>query len=343
MAQSYNTAFDQLSASLAEGFLPFVDDNIGVSNMVFQEGWEHAKSVPPSRFLAANIRTSRNQNAGAFGEFDNPDADPQTILSTAAYTWSWYVCSIIMSYQLLRSVQGKFQRINLIATQVEDGVEALSNVIGTDLTNYSTKGKNFGSGYNALGIVEASDPGTTVNLYGGITRTGTGSFANWPGQSVGGLSSSNIGSGSTNDPAWRLFVLLYTACSIGGEYPDVVYTTKEGIEAYMYVQAANQRVSPGDAMQVGFSGAWLFKAKVMGDEHIINPTRSTFYGANYFAINHNHTGFYYFGKKGFDFIDWVDAKDVVGKLSRYVTVLQYVSTQPRLNGQLLYVNQLVNL
>jgi hypothetical protein len=249
-----------------------------------------------------------------------------------------------MSYQQLRSIQGKNQRVDLIKAQVAAGIQAISQAAGTDLCNTpSNKGKNFGTGYNGLGITEAADNGTIVNVYGGISRTGAGSFANWPGQGpIGSLLLTGLGN-VTNDPTWILFANLYNACSIGVEAPTCVYTHKKGVAAYMWLQQTLQRVAPMDTANIGFGGAMLFDADMLADDHIALLINSGKFGINFYAINDNHTNFYYFGKKGFDYLDWIDSKDVIGRVARYVTVFQYLSTQPRLNGTIQNVNTLDNL
>ena len=346
MAGSLNTAYDQLSGALAEGFLDYADDSTFKSNAILARGWEEAVQVDPSRFLAADIISGDNANAGVFGPYDTILQDPQSIISTAAFQWSWYTCSVQLDYQTLRSVQGRNQRLNIVATQLQTGLASVAKNMDIDLGNYApsagTKGRNLGTGFNALSVIEASDDGTLDVTYGAISRTGAGSLATWQGQVLKTLTSGNIGT-STNDPAWKWYAQAYNNCSIGQEAPTDVFTVKQGISSYMYVQAANQRVSPGDTMQIGFGGAMLFDALMSADDYMFYPTQSTSNGANYYLINMGHTHFFYFGKKGFDFIDWIDSQQVVSKIARYVTMMQFASTEPRLNGQLLNINWLTNL
>jgi hypothetical protein len=111
----------------------------------------------------------------------------------------------------------------------------------------------------------------------------------------------------------------------------------------MFALQAQQRLSPGDIANVGFSGAKLFNADVMADDHIYNPINGAYVGANFFEINTKHTRFYYYGDKGFDFVPWSDAASVIAKLARYITSFQFCSSQPRTGGQLLNVNAVYNL
>lgn len=319
-----------------------------MANTVFNRSWETAQKVDPSRYLAANILTSKNANAGAFGSYDTVKQDPQTIISTAAWPWSWYVVSVNLSYQEVRSIQGPNERTNLVSTQLQNAIGSISDTMGTDLTSLA-KGNNFGTGYNSLGILEAADDSTNVATYGGISRT---AFTNWKAFAIF-LATTGIGN-TTNDASWQLFTRLYVGASVGAEAPTVVFSSKDGIAAYMFLQGAtgnngmNQmRVAPMDEANLGFSGAMLYRAEMVADDHIANVS-GTGGGAGktgclYAAINENHTMFYYFGKKGFDYIPFVDQQGVVGRIARYVTVEQYASTQPRLNGQLNGSNTLANL
>lgn len=350
MPGSLNTAYDQLSGALAEGFLDYADDSTFKSNAILARGWEEAVQVDPSRFLAADIISGDNANAGVFGPYDAIVQDPQSIISTAAFQWSWYTCSVQLDYQTLRSVQGRNQRLNIVATQLQTGLASIAKNMDIDLGNYApsagAKGRNLGTGFNAISVIEASDAGALNNTYGAISRTGSGSLASWQGNVTGNsgstLTNANIGA-AANDPAWKWFTILYNTCSIGQEAPTDVFCVKQGIAAYMNVQAANQRVSPGDTMQIGFGGAMLFNALVSADDYMFFPVNGANSGVLYCAINMGHTHFFYFGKKGFDFIDWIDSQQVVSKIARYVTMMQFASTEPRLNGQLWNINQLQNL
>lgn len=315
-------------------------------------GFQEAVAVDPGRFLAADIISSDNANAGVFGPYDSITQDPQSIISTAAYQWSWYTCSVQLDYQTLKSVQGRNQRLNIVATQLQTGLASIAKNADIDLgqstgTSNPTgvKGRNLGSGFNALSVIDASDDGTVTNTYGAISRTGSGSFANWQGYNIRTLTQNNIGSSTTNNPAWKYFANLIQGTSIGQESPTDVFTTRSGVGAYMFVQAANQRVSPGDTMQLGFSGAMLFNSLMSGDDYLFAPTNNagSSTGANYYALNMGHTHLFYFGKKGFDFIDWIDSQQVVSKICRYVTMFQFASTEPRLNGQMLFLNNLSSL
>lgn len=349
MAGSLNAAYDQLSGALSEGFLDYADDSFFKSNAILARGWEEAVQVDPSRFLAADIISSDNANAGVFGPYDSITQDPQSIISTATYQWSWYTCSVQLDYQTLRSVQGRNQRLNIVATQLQTGLASIAKNIDIDLgqstgtTNPTgVKGRNLGTGFNALSVIDASDDGTVTGTYGSISRT---TFTNWKGYNIRSLTQNNIGSSTTNNPLWKYFANLYQGASIGQEAPTDVFTTKGGVAGYMYIQAGNQRLSPGDTMQLGFGGAMLFNALMSADDYLFAPTNNagTSTGANYYAINMGHTHFFFFGKKGFDFIDWIDSQQVVSKIARYVTVLQLASTEPRLNGQMLFLNDITSI
>ncbi len=334
---------------LAETFLEYADDSFFKSAAVVSRGWEESVRVDPGRYLAFDIISSDNQNAGVFGPFDVIPQDPQAILSTGNQQWSWYTCSIQMDYQTLASAQGRNQRLKPVATQLQTGLASIAKNLDIDLTNTSAlggKGRNLGTGVNALSVIDACDNGTNTNNYCGITRTGAGSFANWQGQNIGSASTplalSGLGN-ATNDPAWKWYAQIFTLCTIGDQGPTDVVTSKSGVSSYMNVQAANQRVSPGDSAEIGFADAFLFNAAMYGDDYLYFPTNSGSIGCNYYLLNMGHTSFFYFGKKGYDFIDWMDTQNVIAKVCRYVTMLAFVATEPRLNGALQNINALINL
>ena len=256
--------------------------------------------------------------------------------------------SVNLSYQEVRSIQGPNERTNLVSTQLQNAIGSISDTMGTDLTSL-TKGNNFGTGYNSLGILEAADDSTNVATYGGISRT---AFTSWKAFCVF-LATTAIGT-TTNDNSWQLMTRGYVGGSVGAEAPTVVFSSKDGVAAYMFLQGAtgnngmNQmRIAPMDEANLGFSGAMLYRAEMVADDHIVNPlgtgAQAGKIGVLYAYINENHTMFYYFGKKGFDYIPFVDQQGVVGRIARYVTVEQYASTQPRLNAQISGANGLANL
>lgn len=352
MAQANFGGYDQLSAALAETFREYVDDNVFISNMVFQRGWQDAEKVDQGRFLSLPILTGKNQTAQSFGAYDEVNSSPQSELSVAAFPWSFYQAAVMLDYQTLSLNRGPNTRVNLIAQQLQTAIASLADICGQDLCQYNGGSPTFGAkapgtanAQAAFGIVEATDDGTVVNSYGNITRTGTNSFINWAGNRIAKLTAAGIGT-AANDAPPSLFYALYNNSTQGLQVPTEVYTSKQGVAAYMFSLQAQQRLSPGDIANVGFAGAKLFAADVIADDHILNgagTTNTTSFGANFFAINRNHTRFFYFGEKGFDFVPWVDAQTVIAKICRYVTAFQYCSSQPRTGGQLLNVNVVFNL
>jgi hypothetical protein len=346
---NFNSAYDQLSAVLAEEFVPYADDSFFKAAAIIARAWEEAEQRSPGRYLAADIISSDNANAGVFGPYDIIPQDPQAILSTATFPWSWSTCSIQGDYQTLRSVQGSNVRLDWVATQLQTGLASVAKNVNIDMGNTALlggKGRNLGTGINWLSVIDAADNGVNVNTYGSISRTGTGSFANWQGQSIGNvaatLPNSGIGSAS-NDPAWKWFAQIHTACALGQEGVTDWFTTKNGVSSYMNVQAANQRVSPGDVAEIGFADAFLFNAPMCGDDYLYNPNNGTNIGCNYYGINMGHTHLFYFGKKGYDYIDWMFTNQAISKVARYVTMGQLASTESRLNGILNNINALINL
>jgi hypothetical protein len=341
LAVSYNAAYDQLSSSMAETFRQTVDDNVFVSNLVFQNHWDEAEQVDEGRTLNLDLLTGKNQTATAFGANDEISSSPQTLISTASFPWAFYVVSVAVDYQQLKINRGKNARIKLVAVQIQAGIASLADVCGVDLCNV-TKSPATQNAVNAYGLVEATDDGTLVNLYGNILRTGPGSFLNWQGNDNRNLLASGIGN-ATNDAPFQLFYDVYTRSTQGAETPTDVYTTKQGVAAYMYAQQAQQRVAPMDTANAGMGGANIFGAPILGDEHFTPPTNGTKIGANFYFENRRHTKFYYMGEKGFEFFPWVDVPNRVGKVARYVTSFQFASSQCRTGGQLLNVNAVTNL
>jgi len=341
LAISYNAAYDQLSGSMAETFKRSVDDNVFVSNLVFQTNWDEAEQVEEGRTLNVDLLTGKNQTATAFGQNDEISSSPQTILSTASYPWPFYVVSVAVDYQTLKINRGRNARVKLVAVQIQAGIASLADVCGEDLCNV-TKSQATENGINALGLVEATDDGTVINLYGNILRTGAGAFANWQGNCNRTLLSSGIGT-AANDAPFALFYDVFTRSTQGVETPTECFTIKGGVAAYMYAQQSQQRVAPMDMANAGMGGANIFNTPILADEHFTPPTNGTKIGCNFYFTNRRHTKFYYMGEKGFEFFPWFDLPNRVGKVSRYVTCFQYASSQCRTGGALFNVNSITNL
>ncbi|HLH73487.1 MAG TPA: hypothetical protein VKX96_09400, partial [Chloroflexota bacterium] len=306
-----------LSSAMAEVFLQTVDDNVFVSNMVFQTAWDEAEQVEEGRTFNRDIRTGKSKAA-------------------ASFPWAFYVVSVAMDYQTLKVNRGWNARVKLVAVQIQAGIASLADLCGTDLTNV-TKGAATTNGVNALGVVEATDDGTLVNRYGNILRTGAGSFPNWSGNVNRSLLVSGIGSPSNDMPFSKVYD-VFTRCTQGAETPTEVFTTQQGVAAYMFAQQAQQRVIPMSMADAGFLGADVFGASMLADQHFTPPMNGTSVGCNYYFINRRHTRFRYMGEKGFEFFPWVDLPNRVAKVARYVTCFQYASSQPGTGGQLLNVN-----
>ncbi len=344
MAFSANPQLDQFAIALAEDFRQVVDDNVFGSNTVMANSWPDSEQRSPGRWLAVPILSSKNNNALAFGQYDVVPGGASTILSAAAFPWSFYTCALNMSWQELRMIQGPNERVDLVSAQLETAIASMNDVIGNDLTNFAGKSKSTPNGVNAYGIVEATDNGTVVNNYGNILRTGTGSFANWQGNVISKFALTGLGNAS-NDPTPAVFYQAYAKATQGKQTPTNIYTSKDGVATYMYALQAQQRFASGDIANPGFGGAALFGAILEADDHIVNPVYNSNVGCNFYVINKNHTHFYHMGpKKGSEFIPWVaNADGSIAQTCRYVIGLQYASSQPRTGGQILNVNSLANL
>ena len=326
---------------MAETFRRSVDDNVYVSNTVFQQSWDEAEQVEEGRTLNLDLLTGTNATATAFGMNDEISSSPQTILSTASFPWPFYVVSVAIDYQTLKINRGRNARVKLVAVQVQNGIASLANICGTDICNV-TKSPATQNGINALGVVEATDDGTLVNLYGNILRTGAGALATWQGNDNRVLLVGGIGA-TSNDAPFQYFYDVFTRSTQGSETPTECFSTKGGVAAYMFAQQAQQRVAPMDIANAGMSGANIFNTPILADEHFTPPVNGTKIGANFYFVNRRHTKFYYMGEKGFEFFPWVDLPNRVGKVARYVTHFQYASSQCRTGGQLLNVNSISNL
>lgn len=342
MASQANPQYDQLSVVLAETCRDVVDDNVFVSNTVMERGWEQAEQVAPGRFFMVPLVTGKNMNATAFGMYDEVPAAPQTVFSAASYPWSFYVVSIQESYPEVATNRGINQRVDLVSGQVDVAIESLADLIGNDLCSL-TKGPATLNAVSAFGIVEATDDGTLVNVYGNITRTGGGSFANWQGQDIRKLTTAGIGAAS-NDAPISQYYNLYNLTTQGQQTLTEIYSSKQGIASYQYALQAQQRFAAGEIANAGFAGAAFNNALMLADDHVPNPTNGANIGCNYYGLNKRHTRFFYFGRKGVEFVDWVDAPSgALAKIARYVVAFQYASSQCRTGGQLLNVNALSNL
>ena len=341
-ALAANPQYDQLSTVLAETCRDVVDDNVFVSNTVMERSWEQAEQVAPGRFFMVPIVTGKNQNATAVGMYDEVPASPQTVFSAASYPWSFYVVSIQESYHEVAVNRGINQRVDLVGGQVDVAIESLADLVGNDITN-TTKGTATPNAVSAYGVLEASDDGTVTNVYGNITRTGGGAFTNWQGNDIRKLTTANIGT-ATNDCPISQFYNLYNLCTQGMQTPTEIYSTKNGIGSYAFALQTQQRFAAGEVANAGFAGVAFMSAIMLADEHFTPPTNGSSTGANFYAMNKRHQRFFYFGRKGVEFIDWIDSPaGALSKIARYVVAFQYASSQCRVSGQLLNVNVLGNL
>jgi hypothetical protein len=332
--------YDQESAMLAESFVPYVTDNVFQSNRTTKVAWDSALRVDEGRFLAVSLATAKNQTAQSFGQYDTLASGPQSMLAVAAFPWSWYQAAVTIDYQTLRLVRGPNMRVDNLTFQVQMAIASLADIIGGDLTNL-TKGPNSQTGVPALGVVEASDNGAAYNVYGNIARLGTNSFANWQGQ-VTSLATTGIGNAS-NDASRAQLLRVYTACSIGDATPTHIFGNQQAVSSYMFTLDSQVRVSPGDSANPYLGNPHLLGAEVVGDNHFPQILNSASIGYNFYYMNMNHTRMFYFGFKGFDYVPWIDTPNALSKTSRYVTVFQFASDEPRLNGQYTGFNDLGNL
>ena len=332
--------FDQEAAVLAESFVPYVTDNVFQSNRTTKIAWDSALRVDEGRFLALPLATAKNQTAQSFGQYDSLASGPQSTLAVASFPWSWYQSAVTIDYQTLRLVRGPNMRVDNLTYQVQQAIAALADLIGNDLTN-TTKGANSMTGVNSLGVVEASDNGTLINVYGQIARQGTNSFPNWQGN-VFSLTTTNIGT-SANDMSRQSTIRVYTACCIGDATPTHAFCNQQAVASFMNTLDTMIRVSPGDSANPYLGNPHILAAEVVGDNHFPQIVNGTSIGYNLYFMNMNHTRMFYFGYKGFDYVPWIDTPNVLSKTSRYVTAFQFASDECRLNGQYNGFNDLLNL
>ena len=336
--------YDQEAAMLAETFAPYVTDNVFQSNRTTKIAFESALRMDEGRFLALPLMTAKNSTAESFGQYDTLASGPQSLLSVAAFPWSWYQAAVTIDYQTLRLVRGPNMRVDNLTFQIQAAIASLADLIGNDLTNL-TKGNASQMAVPALGVVEASDNGVQYNVYGNIARLGTNAFANWQGQ-VTTLASTGIGNASNDASRGGLF-RIYTAASIGDAAPTHIFGNQQAVASYMFTLDGMIRVSPGDSANPYLGNPHLLGAEVVGDNHFLATTNvsgaNTYLGYSFYYMNMNHTRMFYFGTKGFDYVPWIDTPNVLSKTSRYVTAFQFASDEPRLNGQYNNFNDLSNL
>jgi hypothetical protein len=307
-------------------------------------GWDYAQRQEEGRYLALPILSAKNNTAQSFGQYDTLASGPQSIYSVAAFPWSFYQAAVTLDYITLKLVRGPNMRVDNLTTQIEDAIASLTDLLGNDLCSLS-KGASAPGGNPLVGVIEACDNGSLVNVYGNIARTGTNSFANWQGQVIS-LPASGIG-GPSNDAPRSLILRNYAACSVGDATPTHVFCHQQAVASYMFALDAQVRVSPGDSANPYLGNPHLLSAEVVGDNHFLPTTNvvgsNTYIGYTLYYVNSNHTRFHYFGEKGFDFVPWLDTPNVLSKTSRYVIGLTYASDNPRLNGDVANVNDLLNL
>jgi hypothetical protein len=340
--QSNLGGYDQESAVLAEAFVPYVTDNVFQSARVPKIAYDSANRVDEGRYLALPLLTAKNMTAQSFGQYDTLASGPQSLLSVAAFPWSWYQAAVTIDYQTLRLVRGPNMRVDNLTLQVQTAIASLSDLIADDLTNL-TKGANAQTGQPAFGVVEACDNGQLYNVYGNIARTGTNSLATWQGNVIS-LATSGLGN-ATNDTSRAQMLREYTACVVGDAAPTHIFVNQQGVSSYIFTLDSQIRVSPGDSANPYTGNPHLLGAEVVGDNHFpptINATGG-YLGYTYYFLNMNHTRMHYFGFKGFDYVPWIDTPGVLSKTSRYVIAFQFASDEPRLNGFYGPINDLQSL
>ncbi len=344
MATSGLGGYDQLSAVLAETFAPYVSDAVFQSNRVIKVAWDFAQRMDEGRYLALPILTSKNNTAQAFGQFDTLASGPQSLYSVAAFPWSFYQAAVTLDYVTLKLVRGPNMRVDNLTSQIETAIASLTDVLGNDMCSL-TKAPATQTANPALGVIEASDNGNSYNVYGNIARLGTSSFANWQGNVVS-LSTSNLGT-AQNDAPRSLLLRNYASCSVGDATPTHLFGHQQAVASYMFALDAQVRVSPGDSANPYLGNPHLLGAEVVGDNHFLPTTYTSgsnvYIGYTFYYINSNDTKMFYFGEKGFDYVPWLDTPNVLSKTSRYIIAFQYASDNPRLNGWLGPINDLLNL
>lgn len=335
--------FDQGSAILAEEFAPYVSDAIFIGNRVIAEMWEYAQEHNPGRYLALPIATAKNNTATGFGQYDPLPSGPQSIYSVASVPWSWYTDAVTIDYITARMVRGPNMRVDNTTTQIENAIGSLTDLLGQD-TCSQTKGRGTPHSQALLGIYESCDNGTTYDNYANIARLGSNSLASWSGNLI---SQTLAGIGTALNDASRAFILRnYAACVVGDAAPTHIMGHQQVVSSYMFTMDSQIRLSPGDSANPYLGNPHLLSAKWIGDNHFdtySGTVNTSAIAYNIFYVNANHTKYRYFGDKGFDYVPWIDTPGSLEKTSRYIIGFANVSDNPRLNGAIQYVNDLLNL
>lgn len=332
--------YDDASTVLAEEFAPYVSDAVFIGNRVIKVLWDNARKHNEGRFLALPLLTQKNNTATSFGQYDTLPSGPQSIYSVASFPWSWYAAAVSLDYITVKLVRGPNMRVDNLVVQEEDAIGSLTDLLGQD-TCSQTKGASTQHGNPLVGIFEASDNGTTYDVYGQLARLGTGSLPTWQGNAIYNATS-GIGTAS-NDTSRATILRTYAASTVGDATPSHVFGHQQMVAAYIFTMDSQIRVSPGDTANPYTGNPHLLGAQWIGDNHFDTYTNGNSVGYNMFMVNVPHTAYRYFGEKGFDFIPWLDTPNVLEKTCRYVTGFACASDNPRLNGLITGLNDLSNL
>lgn len=333
--------------------VPKVYDTISKGSPTLMKVLQNAKPWKTGTAYDFPIKYQDSTNGGNVGLADKLDTDRQNVRTTASFNPKMATKPIVVADIEMTLNQGDERVLDLLETEFDSQAQSLMELMAQNLFTGTGTGNAWDS------IANAADDGTNYSTYGSLSRTTYSSLAGYYLASTGALTLAKMAT-------------AYDAVEIGTDKPDMIVTTKTLWSAYEalltptvragYVQNGYPRMNAfgmvsgkdGLAGEQGFETLFFRGTPVVKDEHcpsgkmfFINTNHFGMKGINLQGKNIRNVNF----KKnsdgvpagvpgrvpstlGFNFRDMMSPVDQLAEVGHLVYAGNFISTNPRLQGQM---------
>lgn len=233
-------------------------DNVTKNNALLMRLRQRGNVKPfyGGRTIVEEIAYAENSTYTRYSGYDALDISPQDVITAAEYDIKQVAVSVSISG--LEELQnfGEQQKIDLLASRIENAEDSLMNGIAADI--YSDGTADGGKQIGGTQLLIADNPATGV--VGGIDRA-TWSF--WRNVSFGAVADGGAAATSANIQSYMNKVAVQLVR--GRDFPDLIVADNNYYTLYLESLQAIQRISDETLAGAGFTNLKYFGAGQASD------------------------------------------------------------------------------
>jgi hypothetical protein len=262
-----STALDYLSAITQKRIIPFMVDQVTQTNTLMNLLIQNASFIDGGEYITQPIMTSLPTDAVvAYTGADILPNNFQVNEQGAVFDWKFYAISVDIVGQDEVKNDGVAAAINLVTTRMKEADIALRDRLGSDLQGDGSAdgGKAF------LGLKAAVDDGSTVDVYGGVSRA---AFPVWK-------SYVNSNGGVARALSIGLIDRAFQNTSMDSDTPNMLVGTRGIVTKFTQLLQPLQRFQSGEVAVAGYKNVFYRGYPLISDDHVQKTPVEKLWGLN---------------------------------------------------------------